>query len=481
MYPALEIASPQFAIAVLGSTACIGCLLYLMSTLIIKRKRVSSFSRTSSPIRPTNVATARTPKKQSYMNVFPPSRRTALAELGSRYADVTEVDLAATPKPILKIETDYRTARSSDFNFSGFSVGDIQSLGDFPDYAALSGVPLPEPLENFDIDKAVPRPYRPFRWAYHQTMSLTKMDTDFWIELESTYRERIAQRQALYAQNRDEVLVSLPGSELACKELMEMVVQFICARYPSQFRLDGKLLINNILGTATDLAVTPPLVVLLNHVPEDFAMMIRDHDTGRYILRAGIVCSSVGWKLGEKMGLGLPGIHKVVPDYKEKMEFSMDRFFTKMPTDKPIQRGSWGLEVGEPLFLPSEDPEFSLRESQNPSLRPEDINLRVDWQTLRRLPLSGAVVFNFKALFTPLTEFKDEPYVPSLVLKVLNEGKEAIMKYKGTWHVEHVAKPTLEEYARHQIENGFIQKDWEPHTLAESPFFPGWEKKWRVE
>lgn len=89
-------------------------------------------------------------------------------------------------------------------------------------------------------------------------------------------------------------------------------------------------------------------------------------------------------------------------------------------------------------------------------------------------------MFNFKALFTPISEFKDEPYVPSLVLKVLNEGKETIMKYKGTYHVEHVAKPTLAEYERYQIEQGLIEKDWKVQTLEENPFFKGWERKWIV-
>lgn len=152
------------------------------------------------------------------------------------------------------------------------------------------------------------------------------MDTDFWIELESTYRERVAQREALFRDNGTHVLDSLPGSELACKELMEMVLQFLLARYPKQFSLEGSVLTNNILNTTTDLSTMKPLEVLLHNVPEDFGIMLRDPETGRYVLRAGMVCSSVGWKLSEKVGMGLPGIHKVVPDYKEKMEFSMDRW-----------------------------------------------------------------------------------------------------------------------------------------------------------
>jgi hypothetical protein len=47
---------------------------------------------------------------------------------------------------------------------------EIACYGDFPNYASLSNVPLPKPYEGFDIKMALPRPYRPFRWAYHQTM-----------------------------------------------------------------------------------------------------------------------------------------------------------------------------------------------------------------------------------------------------------------------------------------------------------------------
>lgn len=154
------------------------------------------------------------------------------------------------------------------------------------------------------------------------------------------------------------------------------------------------------------------------------------------------------------------------------------RYFTKKPTDKPIQRGSWGLEVDEPLFMPPGDPHEKYRDMQAPDLDISQCNLRVDWQTLRRLPLSGAVVFNFKALFTPIEEFREEPYVPSLVLKILRDGKKSLMEYKNTWHTEHVIVPALEKYEEEQMDKGWVPKDWEHHTLEESPFFPRWEEKW---
>ncbi|KAG8422950.1 hypothetical protein J3459_009869 [Metarhizium acridum] len=417
-----------------------------------------------------------TAQESDYSKIFPPSQRNTISEL-IHAAENNIGPLSVSKQPLLKLECDYRLADPSTNLYSGFTVGDVRALGSFPDYAKLSGVPAPTPLKNFTIDTARPRPYRPFRWPYHQTMSFKKLDSNYWLELESTYRERITQRRDLYAQQGKEILQALPGSELACKELMEMALQYLGIRYPQHFRVGDGIFVNRILATTHDLSVAEPLHVLLENVPEDFAVMMRDEKTGRYHLRAGVVCSSLGWKLGQKIGMGLPGVHQAVPGYKEKLAFSVDRFFTRMPASSPIQRGSWGLEIGQPLFLPADHPDWSNRESQNESLCEEDIYLRVDWQTLRRLPLSGAIVFNFKALYTPLCEFADEPYIPSLVLKILNEGDEAIMKYKGTWHVEHVVKPALVKYEQAQLDMGLIEEGWAVQTLDESPFFPGWKRK----
>jgi hypothetical protein len=154
------------------------------------------------------------------------------------------------------------------------------------------------------------------------------METDWWLELESTYEKRIKQRQDLFAQHGSGVLDALPGSELCCKEIMEMALQFLCARYPQYFRLDKDKMIfyNEILHTESDLKATHPLHVLLNNVPEDFAITLRDPTSGAYHFRAGVVCSALGWNVASKIGLHLQQIHAPIPDYKEKMQFSMDRY-----------------------------------------------------------------------------------------------------------------------------------------------------------
>lgn len=108
----------------------------------------------------------------TYNHALPPSRRAAMLQLKEATIPWHEMNEAEMQKNMLPMTADYRSSPGKLYTPTGFSVDDIKSLGDFPDYATLSGVPLPSPYPEHDIDKATPRPYRPFRWAYHQTMCM---------------------------------------------------------------------------------------------------------------------------------------------------------------------------------------------------------------------------------------------------------------------------------------------------------------------
>lgn len=135
------------------------------------RRRRDSGSRT--PPRSLSPEKKRTQSTYvpDYSSTFPPSRRSELAEggLSLPVKSVAESSLNWT-KRVLPITASYLEASDDTYTPCEFSIKEIKALGDFPNYAALSGVPLPQPYPDFDIKKALPRPYRPFRWSYHQTM-----------------------------------------------------------------------------------------------------------------------------------------------------------------------------------------------------------------------------------------------------------------------------------------------------------------------
>lgn len=115
----------------------------------------------------------------AFSEVFPPSRREALALLPSdalQGPGKTAKELSETPPDYSKClpsEDLWDLDKFADHaTATGFTLEEIRRLGDFPDYAALSGIPLPQEYEGFDISMAKARPFRPLRWAYHQTMCM---------------------------------------------------------------------------------------------------------------------------------------------------------------------------------------------------------------------------------------------------------------------------------------------------------------------
>ena len=133
----------------------------------------------------------------NYRTVFPPSNRDGLAAVAKAASVELKEKLQGTfdeiefRKGIIPFEADYRSCGPSTYTPTSISIGEVKALGDFPDYAELAGVPPPKPYEGFKIESAITRPYRPFRWAYHQTMC-----TLFWcfearkLKLNSSYQTR---------------------------------------------------------------------------------------------------------------------------------------------------------------------------------------------------------------------------------------------------------------------------------------------------
>jgi hypothetical protein len=443
---------------------------------------------------------------------FPPSRQHVLANL-PQFKHLTIYP--EVPVDILydqALATDTRRSSTSQKNLhlytpTGFTEQQINALGRFPDYALLSGVPHPEPChQTWELSKATFRPFRPFRWdAYpsdgksppplhrrHHTDSPIPDPTDLpydpnhWIELTHTYHATMATRHSLLQtlpSDPSKIIFQhpSPASDLAARELMETLLEFLTLRYPALFSLsDSNTRFHNTpLGTVTDLLTTPPLRVIFDNVPEDFVIFLRDERYPGYCARAAVLCPQREWDLKSVANSCQWTIPQLVRPFGSWR-------YESLPTDEPAARCSWTLEDGEDVFGNGAGVEvkdgreggssnFKGREEE---LTVGDVRLWCERQTFRRLPLSGAVVCGFKTVFTRLEELRDEPFVPALLGKVLRDGERGMVRYKCPAHVERVALEALDRWAAEQVEAGVVPADWEASTLDDSPFYPGWEEKW---
>lgn len=157
-----------------------------------KHQREALFSYLPIPARDRRISTSKTPPRSvspdqelctpasssiNFKDNFAPSRREALMTIAETLPldrrnrlqglALDEIDFR---KGLIPFGADYRECGPSTYLPTEISVDEARALGDFPNYAELSGVPLPEAYKEFRIETARARPYRPFRWAYHQTM-----------------------------------------------------------------------------------------------------------------------------------------------------------------------------------------------------------------------------------------------------------------------------------------------------------------------
>src|SRR6185369_15328865 len=88
-------------------------------------------------------------------------------------------------------------------------------------------------------------------------------------------------------------------------------------------------------------------------------------------------------------------IHAPVPAYADELAARVDRFLDRL--DRPVWRRNWFIHDSPELHLP--EPPVHL-----PTPRvPDDLWLRSERQTLRRLPSTGAVLFTIGTQLVPLT------------------------------------------------------------------------------
>lgn len=336
----------------------------------------------------------------------------------------------------------------------------------------------PEQVANYDD-----RPWRPFRWPYHQTMSIFKLDINHWLDMDKYYIHYIEEKQRIWHKYGKENIDWRPESYDACLELMETVVDHLTQRYPLLFRIllkdskGGVVLKNEITREVLDMTMPlkeHPLLYVTKLAKEDFYVVLKNPTTEKHYMAAAAVPFPGGsFGIYQKIGKDIDAIHEDVPYYKQKLQKSMERWFGRMTADDPVERASWyiswdhKLKVNNVYQLPKFKPDIEMEISETD---PKQFNVRVERQTLRRLPRSQAIIFTNHPVFYSIEEMKDEPMVPSLIKKILFEGPEDILKYKNFGLFRDHLDGYLDDLIKRQIKLGIIKEDDPVKTLPTYPF-----------
>ena len=118
-------------------------------------------------------------------------------------------------------------------------------------------------------------------------MDLRKSDLKKWLDVDKNYTVYHSVRSELLNDEQCRVLQCLPGSEAACIELLDLVVEFLTENYPQQFRAHFSLSsieFVEVVATCEIFQVKAPyhglnpLEVAARLAMEDFNILIKEKD-----------------------------------------------------------------------------------------------------------------------------------------------------------------------------------------------------------
>lgn len=298
----------------------------------------------------------------------------------------------------------------------------------------------PEP--HLKWEETPPRNYRPFKkGAYHLTMGLQKSNYQEWILMEDTYKSSTEYRAKITGQHWDNVnLIAQPetsSTRAAVVELYERVFAYMSTKYPQYFQPDGEDHIINLVHNVRlpRLAGNNPTKQLLAwiscNVEEDFILLEYDPKQGEYVMKAGNLIFCAGFSPQRVINSKLTDIHAPVPQYKEKLQTSMNRYFKRVEYPNLVQRVNWSMQVGSTELYTPQGHHGALGEKFDvlESVDPDNTYTRVERQVLGRLPDSGMLVFTIRTYLTSIARLKDEGYSDTLISAIEGLPEEAA-RYK---------------------------------------------------
>lgn len=274
--------------------------------------------------------------------------------------------------------------------------------------------------------------YLPFESGpYRMSMSLTTVPESAWFEIDERYADEMRERRELLAARHGDVFGALPSSDVARAETLQEVVRNLCEHAPQWFRREGDRVGNALTGERWDLTelLCDPLELAGRLVQEDLCIIQNDADGPRFT--AAVLCFPSRWRLHEKLGKPLPAVHGPVPHYAERLAAPVNRFMVKVKAGHIASRLNWSVLDDPAMYQPT----GKWREATNTRITPENagdmLYLRVERQTLRRLPRSDAILFGIRVHSYPLARAITQPGHAARLAEAVRALPQATAHYKS--------------------------------------------------
>ena len=255
------------------------------------------------------------------------------------------------------------------------------------------------------------------------TIGLSRLDPDSWLDIDHQLESYIAEKRRLTRDRFDDIFVAETGTEEAQREVADLIGAHLCNR---------GIVIPSTASARTDDDTLPTLHRAALQVQEDLVLMRKGADGWR--LAAASLCFPSSWSLHEKYGRPMHQIHAPVPGFLKGSRNAglIERMFDNLRPDMPVMRWNWSVYGDDRLFHPDGHEVGPGRFGSGPVA--DNVYLRLERQTLSKLPASGDILFTVRIYVDPLERLERHPEGTTLAAAIADQVKAlspAERAYKG--------------------------------------------------
>lgn len=261
------------------------------------------------------------------------------------------------------------------------------------------------------------------------TIGLLQLEPERWIEPDEDLAEQLALKRELVAEHDELVLRAEPDTQEAQQEVLDLLANYLPHRHPDLYRLEGGMM--NVAGI--DTGICDDRLIPLHRagllVQDDLIVMRRGDDGWR--IAAGFLAFPSAWRLSEKFGRVMDEIHAPVPGFQAGSRNAglINRMFDNLSPERLVVRWNWSVNWRHALYHPESQsaPERNL-------VPVERSVIRVERQTLRKLPRSGDILFTIRIYLDPVATIMAQPNAVALASSMADQLEALTMDeadYKG--------------------------------------------------
>lgn len=225
--------------------------------------------------------------------------------------------------------------------------------------------------------------------------------------LEGGEDDPAARKDPLLAAHRDIVWGETPGSRPGQEEVRDLVTA--------------------ALGRPADGDV-PPLYAAARLVSDDLVLM--EHTGGQWRVSALSLCAPTFFTAHEVLGRALGDIHGPVHGFAERFLTRVVRIFDGLRPELILERRNWSVVNSAETFTPDSGPIRARIAGIDPARAGAELYVRVERQTLRRLPRTGGALFTIRVWLHPLDDLARDPPRLAAFARAWREATSDFRAYK---------------------------------------------------